>query len=428
MLGSAVQNVIALTDSVFLYHLDATDFAAIGFVGVFYLIIAAIGYSFSKGGQIMIARRVGEARRGEVGQSFYALIYFELFLGVLMFLFMQYGAGPFFAQIVRSEVILEKSLEYLEPRSYGVFFSYLGVAIIAMYTGIARTRFIVIDTLLLATINIVLNYGLIFGHWGLPAMGIAGAGLASTIAEIVAFLVFVLYMLFDRHIRHYDIFRLPRVRLPLISQLFNLSSAVVVQSIVGLGSWFAFFAIIEKIGERELAISNLARMVYLILSVPTWGYASGINTMVSHFIGRGKRQAVLPVIWKTAKLGLSTTMILAIPVIFFPQYLLYPLLGGEDMSLIIESRPVLNLLLVILGLFAVGGIYFNGFIGTGATWAGLRIQFVGTLVYLVYVYLIVKVWELNLVWAWGGEIVYWVIGLTLTVWALHQRRWHGLKF
>ena len=58
ILGSAVQNVIALSDSVFLYHKSNDDFAAIGFVSVFYLIIAAIGYGFSKGGQIIIARRM----------------------------------------------------------------------------------------------------------------------------------------------------------------------------------------------------------------------------------------------------------------------------------------------------------------------------------------------------------------------------------
>ena len=56
MLGSAAQNVIALSDSVFLYHLSETDFASIGFVGVFYLVVAAIGYGFSRGGQIMIPR------------------------------------------------------------------------------------------------------------------------------------------------------------------------------------------------------------------------------------------------------------------------------------------------------------------------------------------------------------------------------------
>ena len=67
MLGSAVQNVIALSDSVFLYHLSEVDFAAIGFVGVFYLIVAAIGFGFSKGGQIMIARRMGEENYKEIG-------------------------------------------------------------------------------------------------------------------------------------------------------------------------------------------------------------------------------------------------------------------------------------------------------------------------------------------------------------------------
>ena len=60
MLGSAAQNVIALSDSVFLYYKSESDFAAIGFVGVFYLVIAAIGYGLSKGGQILIARRMGE--------------------------------------------------------------------------------------------------------------------------------------------------------------------------------------------------------------------------------------------------------------------------------------------------------------------------------------------------------------------------------
>ena len=71
-------------------------------------------------------------------------------------------------------------------------------------------------------------------------------------------------------------------------------------------------------GERELAISNLARMVYLVLSIPTWGYASGVNTLVSGFIGADKRQAVIPMIWKTAKLCFWTTMALALPVVLFP--------------------------------------------------------------------------------------------------------------
>ncbi|MDX1478766.1 MAG: MATE family efflux transporter [Saprospiraceae bacterium] len=425
MLGSAVQNVIALTDSVFLYHVSESDFAAIGLVGVFYLIIAAIGYSFSKGGQIIIARRAGEQRPGQVGRTFYALLYFALGLAGIMFCFMQYGGRPFFDTFVQSEVIFEKCIAYLEPRSYGVFFSYVGVCIIALYTGVARTSFIVIDTVILAVVNILLNYGLIYGKWGLPEMGIAGAGLASTIAEAVAFVVFAVYILFDRKARTYHLFRLPRVDLKLIVRIFKLSGPVVVQTIVGLGSWFVFFTFIEGMGERALAISNLARMVYLVLSIPCWGYASGINTLVSNFIGMQKRQVVVPIIWKTAKITLATTMAIALPIILFPTFFLYPLLGGGDMTLIQEARPVLYILLVILVMFSFGGIYFNGLSGTGATRQALYIQLAATLLYVLYTFVVVKVLQLNLVWVWSVEIAYWAVALSLTTWYLWSRRWYG---
>ena len=96
MLGSAAQNVIALSDAVLLYHLGQAEFAAIGFAGVFYITIAAIGFSFSRGGQIMIARRMGEGRLGAVGHTFHSMVLFELLLALLMWLFMRYSTPWFF--------------------------------------------------------------------------------------------------------------------------------------------------------------------------------------------------------------------------------------------------------------------------------------------------------------------------------------------
>lgn len=427
MLGSAVQNIIALSDSVFLYHLSEVDFAAIGFVGVFYLIVAAIGFGFSKGGQIMIARRMGEGATGQVGRTFYAMLYFELALAIFMFLFMIFGCPYFFALFVNSDIIYERSLEYIGCRAYGVFFSYVGVAIVALYTGVARPTFIVIDTIILALVNIVLNYGLIFGHFGLPKMGIAGAGLASTIAEIVAFIIFVIYILLDKKARAYELFILPKIDIPLIRTQLRIATPIVAQAVVGLGSWFVFFGIVENMGERELAITNLVRMVYLCLSIPCWGFASGINTLVSNLIGQRKRQAVLPIIWKTTKICLLTTMIFTLPVVFYPQYILYPLLGSEDMSLITDAQPIFYVLAAILVLFSIGGIYFNGLTGTGATIYGLKIQFFCAIFYLLYIYTIVEFTEGGLEWAWASEVFYWIAIIVLTVSYLRSDRWHGLK-
>ncbi|MEN0006166.1 MAG: MATE family efflux transporter [Bacteroidota bacterium] len=427
MLGSAAQNVIALSDSVFLYHLSELDFAAIGFVGVFYLVIAAIGYGFSRGGQIMIARRMGEGKEEEVGRTFYAMLYFELALAFVLFLFMQYGADSFFSFFVESQSIHQKSLEYLDYRSWGVFFSYLGVAIVALYTGVARTSFIIVDTSILAIINIALNYGLIFGRWGLPEMGIAGAGLASTIAEVVAFIIFVVYVLLDKKANDYRLFQIPSIDFDLIRQQYKLALPIVAQAFVGLGSWFVFFGIVENLGERELAISNLVRMVYLMLSIPCWGFASGVNTLVSNFIGQGKKQVVLPIIWKTAKICWITTMLITVPVVLYPQQILYPLLGGTDAALIADSQVILYLLMVILTVFSVGGVYFNGLAGTGATYFGLKIQMVSVVIYLVYIYTVVNYSDLGLSWAWGAEIIYWIFIITVTVWYLRSGKWHKLK-
>ena len=112
MMGSAVQNIIALSDSVLLFHKGKIDFAAIGLVSIFYLIISSIGYGFSKGGQIIIARKVGQGHKDEVGQSFYAMFYFQMILACFLFIFMK-TAGPFlFKFLIHNQEISTKCIHY----------------------------------------------------------------------------------------------------------------------------------------------------------------------------------------------------------------------------------------------------------------------------------------------------------------------------
>lgn len=427
MLGSAAQNIIVLCDNVFLYHRNTTDFAAVGIVGVFYLIIASIGYGFSRGGQVLIARRQGEKNYKGVGSFFNALVMFELMLAVLLFLILQFGSRGIFTQFISDPVILEKCMQYIIPRSYGVFFSYLGVSLIALYTGVARTKFIIYDTVILTVVNVILNYIFIFGAFGVPEMGIAGAGWASTLSEIVAFIAFLIYMRYDIYNRKYRLLKRDNINTKEISQVMSVSLPIVFQSILGLGAWFIFFTFVEDMGRRELEISNLIRNVYLILSIPCWGFSAGINTLVSGFIGLRKRMAVIPMIKKTAMLNLAITAAITLPVVIWPEVFLYPLFGGENMELILDTKPYMWILFAILMIFGWGGILMNGLIGTGHTRTALWIQAIFTVVYILYAYYVIKVADLGLGWAWGTEIVYWAgIGLVV-LWYLHSKKWHVLR-
>ncbi|MDH3652052.1 MAG: MATE family efflux transporter, partial [Saprospiraceae bacterium] len=427
MIGSAAQNIIALCDSIFLYHVSETDFAAIGFVGVFYLIITAIGYGFSRGGQILVARRTGEKAYREAGKNFYAMLYLEIGLAITFFLFIVLLSPYFLRLFVDTESIYQKSLEYLKFRAYGVFPSFIGVALIAFYTGIARTKIIMYDTMVLISVNIFLNYSLIYGKLGMPEMGIAGAGLASTLAEVAALIVFSVYMFFDKFLRPFHLRRILKIEWDLIKNSLRIASPIVAQAVVGLGSWFFFFGIIENMGERELAISNLVRVVYLILSIPCWGYSVGVNTLVSNFIGQGQGQQVMAIVKKTITICLGSTFLLAAPVLLFPQYILYPLLGSEDMSLFVEAQPIFYILFIILSLFAIGGIYFNGMVGTGATYAGLQIQGICAIFYVVLIYVMVNYLQVGLVVAWTTEIFYWIPLILLVHRYIIRGSWRTLE-
>lgn len=423
IIGSAAQNVVAMTDSIFLYYRSEDDFAAIGFVAAFYLIVAAVGFGFSRGGQILIAHYAGQEKPSAVGRAFYSTVYFELVLAIAVFFFMTYGAYWLFALLVDSDVIFYKSLEYLDTRRWGVFASYLGVACIALYTGIARPVFIVVDTAILAVTNIFLDRALIFGMYGFPEMGIAGAGLASTIAEYVALAVFLVYMVVDKKNREFLSGKLPRWDKKMIREIVGLSVPIVAMSIVGLGSAFFFFGLVENFGERDLAVTNIVRIAYLILSIPAWGFCTGINTLVSYFVGRGERYNVKVVLWKTAYLCLGVSLAMGLPIILFPREVLYPLLGDERAYLIEAAYPVFWVLLGILVTFSFGSIFFNGLIGAGQTKKALIYQTVCAVIYMVLVFIVVRSGWGNLTAAWSTEIVYWILMFGLSLRYFRKPKW-----
>jgi putative MATE family efflux protein len=428
MLGSAGQNLMVACESAFLSWKSEADFAAIGYVGMFYLVIMAIAFGMSRGGQVLIARRVGEGNLEEVGRTFYALLYLELFMATVVFLFMYFFAPVFFS-FIKEPIIYSKTIEFLKYRSFGVFFSYAGLAVVAFYSGVARPTFIFYDTLILGVLNIILSYGLIFGKWGLPDMGIGGAALAGTIAEFFAFAAFLIYMYFDKETARYKLFSPPKVDFELMRQQFGLSVSTSAQTFISIASWFLFFMLIEKyMTIRDLAISNLIRMLYFCLSVPSWGFFTGINTLVSNLIGRNAPHLVMEAIRKTAFISTVITICLALPFVLFPTQILTPLLSGTEHSQVIQDAvPVFNILLINLIASSVSGVVFNALSGTGATVFGIKVQAVSTFLYLIYTWIIVSQLHFGLTWAWLAEAMYSSFIAAWTISFLRSEQWKTLK-
>lgn len=407
MLFQLVQNIIGFTDTVFLGRVGVVEFNACGISSMFYLVLMMLGYGLSRGGQILIARRVGENNNEKVGIVTDHLIIVETIMAAVIFVLLFTLSPHILSLFIQSPDILSAGLDYLNYRSYGIFFSVWGFSLLAFYAGIGRTKIIVYITLIMALFNIFLNYSLIFGSFGFPEMGIKGAGLASTIAEGASGIFGLIYLLNDPIRKKYHVFKFDKIKKELIWKMTKISAPLVLQFLVGLGGWFVFFTFIENMGETALAVSIVLKWLYQFIGIPAWSIASAINSVASNLVGQKAFEATKLSIKRSVGMSVVFTILLGSLLFIFPSYVVGIFTNNSD--IIFQATEMLPLLFVICIFCAVSSVFFNGLIGVGATDISLYIEVFGVIFYLSYAYLIINVLNGGLTLAWCSEIIYWFI-------------------
>lgn len=404
IISGVAQNVINVTDTMFLGKLGEVALGAGGNAGIFYFILVITGMGFTTGAQIIIGRRNGEKNYSQIGKIFDHCIYFIIPLGFLLFLFIKFGSPYLLSGITKSENILAASVEYLNYRAFGILFAFINFTFIAFYVGTTKTRVLIYTTIILMLVNVFLDYALIFGNFGFPEMGIKGAALASVLAEVAALLYFIGYTYIKIDLKKYELFGFKKFNIDVFKRILNIGSPIMLQNFLSLSSWFIFFMIIEKIGERDLAISHIIRSIYMVLMIPLFGFSSATNTLVSNLIGQGNSNMVLTLIKRVIILSIASTLIMFCITQLFPTQILG--FYTDDLGLINASLSTLTVISFTMFFFATAFIFFNGVSGTGNTKISLLIEFITISIYLVITYYIAIHLNMSLPYVWCTEFIY----------------------
>ncbi|MEZ4884616.1 MAG: MATE family efflux transporter [Chitinophagales bacterium] len=421
ILGSLAPNIIGLMDTIFLGRVGEIEQGACGLISLYYLIPVMLGLGLSRGAQILIARRAGEKRDERIGIVASNLLYMEMFGAVVLFVIVNLFTPYILYILISSQAVYDASLVYLKYRVYGLPFSFFAFVAMALYMGIGRTYIIAWVMGISCIVNVFLDYALIFGTFGFPEMGIAGAGLASTIAEVVATMFALAYMLYDKNIKRFNIFEFRKPQFPLIRHIAVISSPLMVQYLIGMGGWFIFLSLIEKMGERALAISVVLKIIYTFYSAPAWGFASAANSLVSNIIGQRKYKQVLVAINRSTILSFVTTVVPCATLVFFPELILS--IFTKDLEVILGAKSVILVLIMIILACSISNVIFNGIMGTGATFFSLVTETFSMFVYLGYAYIIVNALDLGLKFVWGSEFIYWLLLVIIGVAYLKSGKW-----
>ena len=378
MMSILMEQLINITDAVFLGHIGEVELGASAIAGIYYFAIYMLGFGFSIGLQVMVARRNGEQNYKETGKTFFQGLFFLSGLAILLCLLI-HAVSPFILkQLISSSEIYQAVIQYLDWRSFGLLFSFPFLAIRSFFVGITHTKALSWAAIAAVLINIPLNYFLIFTL----KLGISGAAIASSLAEMGSLVVLCIYTWMKIDKEGYGL--KPVYNGKLLVKVLNLSVWSMLHAFISVAPWFLFFVAIEHLGKTELAISNITRSVSAIFFVIANSFAVTTGSLVSNAIGAGARNELFPICHKVLKLGYSIGLPLVGIALLCNRWIVGFYTNSE---LLIQLAFTPFVVMLLNYTFALPGyVYLNAVGGTGKTKITFLFQVTTTIAYLVYLY------------------------------------------
>lgn len=428
-----VPQVNFVTNNIFLSHVSGQGrdtLAIAGITGVYYLIFAVIGLGLNNGLQALISRRAGENRPDEIGRLFAGSVRISV-----LFAAIGIAATYFIAPFILNQVIQPRNyqlaISFLRIRIWGLPFLFIYQMRNALLVGTNNSRYLVTGTLAETLTNILLDYLLIYGHWGLPEMGFNGAAIASIIAEATGMIVVFAVVHFKGISQQFQLYRHWKHNGDTTRLILTQSSPLIMQFVISIISWELFYILVERHGARiqdgntGLAISNTMRNVLGVFGCVSWAFAATSNSMVSNIIGQGLESQVVHVIKKITWCSLGYSIIVVALLNLFPD--LFLSIYGQGTDFIQAALPTLRTVSAALILMSVGTVWLNAITGTGNTRINLLIEIAAIVLYCIYVWYVFEVRDWSITIGWMSEWLYWLVMFGFSLAYIISGKWKGKR-
>ena len=421
LISLVMEQMIGLTDTAFLGRVGEVELGASAIAIIYYMVLFMIGFGFSIGAQIIIGRRNGEGHFKDTGKVFWTGLYFVLGLSGIIILLSEIFSPWMMKFMVSSQAIYEAALSYVRWRLPGMVFAFITAMFRAFYVGTTQTKTLTFNSIVMVGSNILFNWILVFGKFGCPALGITGAAIGSSLAELVSLIFFIAYTYLKCDRKKYGLDKRARFEREELKAMMPVCTWTMIQHTISISTWFIFFLYIEHLGERALAISNIARSVSGLLWVVLQAFSSTCSTLVSNIIGEGHQEKVMSLVKRIMKLAYGIISVMIILFCLFPEAIARIYTDIPD--LIRASVPALVVMCSSYFLAVGGQVFFLAVSGTGSTKTAFRLELIALAAYMVYCTVIIGLMKADVAICWTAEHVYSGMLLVCSWWYLRSGRW-----
>lgn len=391
-------------DRMFLAWFDSNALAATvpAFFVCFTLTSLFLGISSYAG--VFVAQYQGAREFQKIGASVWQGFYvvgLALLIIVPVIIFIK----PLFALIGHDPLLQEMEVSYARIILFSIPLMIVSGALSGFFSGISRTGVVMWSNLLITLINLVMDYLLIFGHWGLPAMGVAGAAWATVISVAVGTAVQIWIFLKPEYRALYGTHRHWRPDWRRFKRLLHFGFPVGVQMQMQSLAWTLFVLLIGKIGVAELTAHSIAMNVFMVAVMPVSGMSIAVSILVGQRLGNSDPQSAERATHSAVHLAAVFFVIAGLFLVLQPDWFIAPFSSGMDAAMYSQTVPLVHDLVRFVALFclfeAVSMMMAGALKGAGDTrfvaWTGIVTSW---LVLVLPTALIVNVWGGHLLWCW----------------------------
>lgn len=352
ILQSLVTASLNLLDNLMIGSLGENEIAAVGISNQFYMLYYYTVMGITLGAGIFMSQFWGKKDTS----SIHKFLGISLVVGMISTIFFAVVAFFFPESIMKiftdDNIVIVEGVAYLKMVALSYIFTTISLAYAAALRSVGQTKIPMYGSLVGLVFNGILNYIFIFGKFGAPVMGVAGAALGTTISRFMEllFIIFIIYR--NKNVVAGNISELLNFDLHLVKRYFITAIPVIFNDVMWIAGITAYFVAYSKLGTNATATMQIANTINNVFNIFGIGIASASAILIGNKIGAGKEEDAKE---DATKISLFSTLLgVIIGVLFF---LLAPFIA---MLFKITPETYRNVILVLRVMAVVLPLRFFG--------------------------------------------------------------------
>ena len=399
MISMIIQALYNIVDSIFVAKFSQDALTGVTVAFPMQNLMIAVGSGTGVGISAFLSKSLGEGKRelaSKVAKNGLLLagLSWTLFLIIGIFF-----ARPFIASQTSSEAVVEYGAEYLSlcsVLSFGVFFQ---ITLERLLQSTGKTFFTMITQATGAIINIILDPIFIFGYFGLPAIGISGAAIATVFGQTIAAVLGIIFNLKLNKELDFS-FKGFKPDIDIIKRIYVVGLPSIVMMAISSVMTFAMNKILDGFSTVATNVFGIYFKLQSFAVMPVVGINNGMVPIISYNYGARRKDRIMKTIKYSVIFALSITIGCMLIFQFFPEQLIKMFAAeGEAEALLEMGVPALRIIslnFIFAGFCIVSGSVFQA-MGNGVL--SLIVSVARQLVVLVpAAYILSKIGGVNAVW------------------------------